>query len=184
MLATIGLTLFEGVETGIIAGVGLSLALHLYRTSRPHSAVIGRVPGTEHFRNVERYDVETDPHLLFLRVDESLYFANARHLEDRILNLSAAKPELQHVVLACQAVNDIDTSALETLEALNRQLAENQIQLHLAEVKGPVSDRLRETDFPDQLTGRFFLSTYDAWHCLHDGAAANGTLPRRSSSGT
>ncbi len=88
------------------------------------------------------------------------------------------------MVLACQAVNDIDTSALETLEALNRQLAENQIQLHLAEVKGPVSDRLRETDFPDQLTGRFFLSTYDAWHCLHDGAAANGTLPRRSSSGT
>ncbi|MDX1464611.1 MAG: SulP family inorganic anion transporter, partial [Halomonas sp.] len=172
MLATLALTLLHGVESGILAGVGLSLALHLYRTSRPHSAVVGRVPGSEHFRNVRRHAVETDERLAILRIDESLYFANARYLEDTVMALAARQPGLRHVVLACQAVNVIDASALESLEAINARLGDAAIALHLAEVKGPVMDRLAHTDFCRALTGRVYLSTYDAWRALHDERAA------------
>jgi SulP family sulfate permease len=166
MLATIVITLLQGVEAGILAGVGLSLALHLYRTSRPHSAVVGRLAGTEHFRNVERHQVETDPHLLLLRVDESLYFPNARYLEDRVLELVSQHPQMQHLVLSCQAINHIDASALDSLESINQRLKDAGIQLHLAEVKGPVMDRLQLVEFPAQLNGRVFMSTYEAWQAL------------------
>ncbi|WP_445158231.1 SulP family inorganic anion transporter [Halomonas sp. E14] len=171
MLATLGVTLAHGVESGILAGVGLSLALHLYYTSRPHSAIVGRVPGTEHFRNVQRHRVETDPRLAILRVDESLYFANARYLEDTVMELAARQPGLEHIVLACQAVNVIDASALESLEAINARLKDASVRLHLAEVKGPVMDRLQHTAFCQALTGQVFLSTYDAWRALRDNTA-------------
>lgn len=167
MLATLVLTLVEGVEIGILAGVGLSLSVHLYRTSRPHSAEVGRVPGSEHFRNVQRHRVETDERLVILRIDESLYFANARYLEDTVLDLVASHPRLKHLVLACQAVNGIDASALESLETIQHRLAEAGIRLHLAEVKGPVMDRLAPTEFLTGLNGQVFLSTYDAWRTLH-----------------
>ncbi|WP_043526159.1 SulP family inorganic anion transporter [Litchfieldella xinjiangensis] len=160
---TIFLTLLEGVEAGIIAGVALSIGLFLYRTSRPHSALVGRVPGTEHFRNVERHEVESASHVALLRVDESLYFANARYLEDTVYELVASRPELEHVVLICSAVNLIDASALESLDAINARLKDSDVTLHLAEVKGPVMDRLKHSDLLDELTGRVFLSTYSAW---------------------
>ncbi len=177
MLATLTLTLVQGVESGILAGVALSLGLHLYRTSRPHSAVVGRVPGSEHFRNVRRHAVETDERLAILRVDESLYFANARYLEDTVMALAARQPGLEHLVLACQAVNVIDASALESLEAINRRLKDAGVALHLAEVKGPVMDRLAETDFCRELGGRVFLSTFDAWQALHGAEATRDETP-------
>ncbi|AXY42267.1 sulfate permease [Halomonas sp. JS92-SW72] len=177
MLATIAVTLVVGVESGIMAGVGLSLALHLYRTSRPHSAVVGLVPGSEHFRNVERHSVETDPRLAILRVDESLYFANARYLEDTVMALAARQPGLAHIVLACQAVNVIDASALESLEAINARLKDSGVALHLAEVKGPVMDRLQHTEFCHEMTGKVFLSTFDAWQELR--GESDGSLSRR-----
>lgn len=166
MFATILLTLIQGVEAGILAGVGLSIGLYLYRTSRPHTAVIGLVPGTEHFRNVQRHQVETDDETVVLRVDESLYFANARYLEETILELIAKTPAMKNLVLACQAVNQVDASALESLEAINRRMRDSGIALHLAEVKGPVMDRLSQTHFCAELSGRIFLSTYQAWKAL------------------
>ncbi|RBP28619.1 SulP family sulfate permease [Marinobacter pelagius] len=166
MLATIILTLVHGVEAGIIVGVALSIGLYLYRTSRPHSAVVGRIPGTEHFRNVQRHKVEIDDSTVVLRVDESLYFANARYLEETVLELVSDNPEMKNLVLACQAVNEIDASALESLEAINSRLEDAGIHLHLSEVKGPVMDRLKRTHFCEELTGQIFLSTYDAWKAL------------------
>ncbi|MDT0500427.1 MULTISPECIES: sulfate permease [unclassified Halomonas] len=166
MAATILLTLTEGVEAGIISGVLLSIGLFLYRTSRPHSAVVGRIPGTEHFRSTQRHEVETLGHVAFLRIDESLYFANARYLEDTVMQIVARYPGLEHVVLICSAVNLIDASALESLEAINERLNEAGVTLHLAEVKGPVMDRLKRSDFLDDLTGRVFLSTFAAWQAF------------------
>ncbi len=166
MALTILLTLGDGVESGIIAGVLLSMAIFLYRTSRPHSALVGRLPGTEHFRNVERHDTETASQVALLRIDESLYFANARYLEDTVYSLVASRPELEHVVLICSAVNLIDASALESLDAINARLKDSRVTLHLAEVKGPVMDKLKNSDFLDDLTGRVFLSTYAAWEEL------------------
>lgn len=166
MAATILGTLFVGVEIGVVMGVVLSLLLHLYRTSRPHMAVVGQLSGTQHFRNVERHVVETSPEILSLRVDESLYFANTRYLEDRIAALVAERPQLKHVVLMCSAVNIIDASALESLEEINHRLKDAGITFHLSEVKGPVMDRLKRTHFLEGLTGKVFLSQYDALRCL------------------
>jgi len=165
-LATIALTLGFGVEAGILAGVGLSIFLHLYTSSRPHVAVLGLVPGSEHFRNIRRHDVVTAPHVLMMRIDESLYFANARFLEDHVADAVAADPALRHVVLMCSAVNEIDASALESLEAIDQRLKAAGLRLHLSEVKGPVMDRLKRTDFLDHLSGDVFLTQYDAFHAL------------------
>ncbi|MFP3344364.1 sulfate permease [Halomonas sp. SIMBA_159] len=166
MIATMLLTLLHSVEMGIVSGVMLSLGLHLYRTSQPHSAVVGRVPGTEHFRNVKRHQVETDEQVAMLRIDESLYFANARYLEDTVMALAARSPSLKHMVLTCQAVNIIDASALESLEAINARLKDAGVMLHLAEVKGPVMDRLKDTDLYHELTGKMFFTTFEAWQAL------------------
>jgi len=177
MAATILLTLISGVEAGIIAGVSLSILLYLHRTSKPHSALVGRVPGTEHFRNVERFDVEIDRRVLTLRIDESLYFANARYLEDRVYDLISANKEVKDFVLMCPAVNLIDASALESLEAINQRLKDSGVSFHLSEVKGPVMDRLKRSHFLDELSGKVFLSQYEAWETLrtHDNA-----LPQKS----
>ncbi|MCP1336939.1 SulP family inorganic anion transporter [Futiania mangrovi] len=178
--ATILITLGFGVELGIIAGVGLSIAFHLFRTSRPHCAVVGQVPGTEHFRNIDRHEVVTDPEVFSIRVDESLYFPNARFLEDRIYDAVAADARIRHVVLMCPAVNFIDASALESLEAINHRLKDSGVTLHLTEVKGPVMDRLKRAHFLDELSGRVFLTQYDALAALNP-ELAHTTLaaPRR-----
>ncbi|EDZ44687.1 sulfate permease [Rhodobacterales bacterium Y4I] len=168
--ATLLMTLGLGVEAGVSAGVITSLLLHLYKTSRPHVAEVGRVPGTEHFRNIHRHKVETCPGLLSLRIDESLYFVNARFLENLVLDRLARDKDLRHVVLMCSAVNEIDYSALENLEAINQRLKEQGIGLHLSEVKGPVMDRLQKTHFLDELNGRVYLSQFHAWQELSAAA--------------
>ncbi|SEK42506.1 SulP family inorganic anion transporter [Pacificibacter marinus] len=166
VLATILLTLGLGVETGVSAGVILSIGLHLYKTSRPHIAEVGLVPGTEHFRNIKRHDVLTAPHVVTIRVDESLYFANARFLEDYIYDRVADCDEIKHIILMCPAVNEIDHSALESLEAINLRLKDMGILLHLSEVKGPVMDRLQKSHFLQALTGQVFLSQFAAIKAL------------------
>ena len=160
--ATMAVTLAVGVETGVITGVLVSILIHLYKSSRPHIATVGQVPKSEHYRNVLRYDVLTQPHILTIRVDESLYFANARYLEDHLFARATHQPQLRHVVLMCSAVNTIDMSALDSLEAVNTRLEDMGVSFHLSEVKGPVMDRLTGTEFLAQLTGKIFLSQKQA----------------------
>lgn len=171
MAVTVVGTLVFGVEVGVVAGIVLSILLLLYRTSRPHCAVVGQVPGTEHFRNVKRHEVVTSRRVITLRVDESLYFANARFLEDTIYEIVAERPEIEHVVLMCSAVNAIDASALESLEAINLRLRDAGVTFHLSEVKGPVMDRLRDTHFLAELSGRVYLSQFDAMKSLDPDCA-------------
>lgn len=161
--ATILLTLGLGVEVGVASGVVISILLHLNKTSRPHVAEVGLVPGTQHFRNIHRHKVETDPTLVILRVDESLYFVNARFLEDLIQKRVANGSDVKNVVLMFSAVNEVDYSALESLEAINRRLTDMGVGLHLSEVKGPVMDRLKRSHLLDELNGEIFLSQFDAW---------------------
>ena len=178
MAATILTTLALGVEVGVVVGVVLSILLLLYRMSRPHCAVVGQVPGTEHFRNVKRHEVVTSPSVVTLRVDESLYFANARFLEDQIYALVAERPEVRQVVLMCSAVNAIDASALESLEAINHRLKDAGVLFHLSEVKGPVMDRLERASFLDELTGQVFLSQFTAMAALDPAATARALRPQ------
>ncbi|MFN5339157.1 MAG: SulP family inorganic anion transporter [Burkholderiales bacterium] len=182
-LATLLMTLVQGVEVGLVVGVAGSLVLFLYRTSRPHIAEVGQVPGTEHFRNVLRHHVATSPRLVSLRVDESLYFANARALEDRINDLVAERPALKHVVLQCSAINDIDASALESLEAIDHRLRDAGLRLHLSEVKGPVMDRLQATEFVARLSGKIYLSHYQAIAQLSPEILTSSTAQRQVNQG-
>ena len=122
----------------------------------------GQIPGTTSFRNVERNAVVTDPEILSLRVDESLYFPNARFIEDLINDAVAANPAVRHVILECPAVNAIDASGLESLESINRRLADGGITFHLSEVKGPVMDQLKRSHFLQELSGKVHLSHFDA----------------------
>lgn len=158
MAVTVLVTLLVGVESGVIVGVSLSLMLFLWRASRPHAAIVGRVPETEHFRNVKRHKVFTDPRILTIRIDESLTYLNARWLEEFVLEAVAEQPQLKHLILMCSAVNGIDASALESLEAINHRLCDGGIRLHLSEVKGPVMDALQRSHFLEKLTGQVYLS--------------------------
>lgn len=189
MAATVLVTLLMGVEPGVIAGVGLSLALFLWRASRPHAAIVGRVPQTEHFRNVMRHKVLTDPRILTIRIDESLTYLNARWLEEFVLEQVADHPHLRHLILMCSAVNAIDASALESIEAINHRLADSGVALHLSEVKGPVMDALERSHLLRDLTGQTWLSQNDAFSALliqadeddappmpHDPWAARGLI--------
>ena len=158
--ATMSVTLIMGVELGVIAGVLISILSHVYKSSRPHIAIVGQIPGTEHYRNVLRHDVLVNPQVLTIRVDESLYFANTRFLEDRIYSEVAKQSEIKHVILMCSAVNAIDMSALESLELINERLRLGGIKFHLSEVKGPVMDKLEGTSLLTHLSGDIFLSQH------------------------
>jgi SulP family sulfate permease len=183
LLATLAGVLLLGVEEGVILGVVLSLATLLWRSSRPHIAVIGRIPGSEHFRNVERHHVETLPDVLMLRIDADLFFGNVDavvdHLDRLLKARSAEGLATRHVVLVMSAVSLVDTSGLYALQEINRTLQERQIKLHLSEVKGPVMDRLQYSDLLSrQLSGQVFLSTAQAFHSL-----AESVCTQRSNDG-
>ncbi|KFB68748.1 sulfate permease [Candidatus Accumulibacter vicinus] len=179
LLATVAGVLLLGVEEGVILGVVLSLATLIWRTSRPHIAVIGRIPGSEHFRNVERHDVETLPEVLMLRVDADLYFGNVDAVVDRLENLLKARAAqgrvTGHVLLVMSAVSLIDTTGLYALTEINRSLQAQGIKLHLSEVKGPVMDRLQQSELlGKELSGQVFLSTAQAFRSLAEEASPAG----------
>ncbi len=159
---TFGVTLWVDLVSGLMAGVLASLVLHIWHSSRPHIATVGHVPGTEHYRNVLRHEVITHPEVLGLRPDESLFFANARFLEDHVAAAVAAQPLVRHVVLQCNAINDIDASGLESLQTIDQRLREQGILLHLSEVKGPVMDRLQRSDWLKTMGGQVFLTHHQA----------------------
>ncbi|MDX1490341.1 MAG: sulfate permease [Pseudohongiellaceae bacterium] len=165
---TMLVTLFYGVEAGVSCGILVSIALHLYRTSKPHIAEVGLIEGSEHFRNVQRYQVITHPQILSIRVDESLFFANAAFLADKIYAYAFKNDEISDIILMCTAVNEIDVTALETLEAINLQLKQQGIRFHLSEVKGPVMDMLNKSDFLQHLSGNVYLSQFDAFNAVKD----------------
>ena len=172
LLSTFTCVLVLGVELGILSGIAISFLLLLYRSSQPHIAIVGRVGNSQHFRNIERHEVTTDKHILAIRVDESLYFANTRFVEDFIRTQCTCHREVAHVVILCNAVNFIDASALESLENLTAQLTSEGVTLHLAEVKGPVMDQLKDTRFLQLLSpGQVFFTADDAMRELEERQA-------------
>ena len=103
----------------------------------------------------------TSKKIISLRIDESLYFPNARYLEDSVNSYVGKEPEIKDVILMFSAINYLDASALESLEAINRRLADAKVKLHLSEVKGPVMDQLKRTHFLSELSGQVFLSQFE-----------------------
>jgi SulP family sulfate permease len=158
-----------GIEEGIALGVIITVLSYLRRTSHPHIAVVGRINGTEHFRNIKRHDVETWKNILLIRIDENISFANVSYIIDFIEEETINNTKLKHVVLIFSSVSHIDTTAFEALESLISSLKNKAILLHLAEVKGPVLDKLKETHFLEDLNpGQVFFQTIEAVNVLSD----------------
>lgn len=167
LILTFLTVLATGVETGILVGVVLAVVLYLWRTSRPHVAIVGRLGETETYRNIKRHPVKTCPHVVAVRVDESLYFANTKYLEDTLLGIVAEQPEVKHLLLIGSAVNFIDASALGTLESLVGELRAAGVEFYLSDIKGPVMDRLTSIGFVETIgADHIFLSTHEAMTAL------------------
>lgn len=165
-LATFLAVLLLGVQYGVLAGVVLAMALHIRTTVNPHMPLVGRFPGTEHYRDAQRFVVETNDQVKTLRIDESLYYANARSLEDRVATIVSENPGLSDLILMCTAVNRIDASALSSLETINNRLRSADINLHFSDMQSRVRERLFRSSFLDRLTGQIFLSQHEAMEAL------------------
>ncbi len=167
LLITFFAVLGIGVESGILVGVAAAILMFIWRTSRPHIAVVGRLGDSEIYRNVLRHEVTTHPEIVAVRIDQSLYFANTKYLEDTVLGIVADKPEIKYFLLIGTAINFIDASALETLESLNHELRDAGVDLHFAAIKGPVMDKLKQIDFVHHIgPDHFHESTHDAMKAL------------------
>ena len=142
-------------------------------------AVVGRVPGTEHFRNIDRHQVETLTGLIALRIDESLYFANAQIIEEKVEALIQSNTDTRTVLMILSAVNQLDSTALAMLTDMQKDLAARKITLQFAEIKGPVLDRLRSTPLGKKMHDQIFLSTHEAFvaHALQTSKAKKNSSP-------
>ena len=161
LLATFAATLTLGITTGLALGVLLSLALFILRTTRPHTAVLGRLPNTTVYRNRDRFpDALPTPGLIIVRLDAQLYFANAAFLRETLLRLVDESPDpVRAVILDASSIHDIDLSALTTLREVHQTLCARHIALHLADVKGPVRDTLARSGFYKELGEHHFSFT-------------------------
>jgi SulP family sulfate permease len=155
-----------GAERGIVLGIVLSLTILIWRTSHPPIIEVGRRPGGEHFRNAERQSVQRLPHVLMLRIDQSLFFGNATAVTEHVEKTLLERPELRHIVLLLSAVNDIDLTAAQALIELNRILELKAIKLHFAEAKDPVLESLRRTPLLQELSGKVFRRAVQAFDTL------------------
>jgi len=165
-IATFLSVLLLGVQWGVLVGVVLAMALHIRMTLQPHMALVGRFPGTQHYRDAGRFNVETSEVVKTLRIDESLYYANARYLEDKVARVVEESPEMTDLVLMCTAVNHIDASALSSLEEINKRLKSADISLHFSDMQSRVKERLHRSNFLDRLSGQIFLSQHEAMEAL------------------
>lgn len=165
LAATFLATLFLGIQLGIGIGVALSLAVHIYRGMRPHLAILGRIPGTEVFRNVDRFaEVESTPGILILRFDGPLFFANIGYFREQLAaTIDRQAIPVSTIVLNAEGISSMDTTATDALQDLVGELAKKKIDLLFAGVIGPVRDTLARSGLTDQLgTGSFAFDVADA----------------------
>ena len=161
-LTTLISVLILGIEKGITLGIILTFASYLRKASHPHIAVVGRLPNTKHYRNIKRHKVETWEHLLLMRIDENITFANINFVEEFIETQLRNAPNVKHIVLIFTSVSDIDMTAIEALEQLNESLKNIGITLNFAEVKGFLLDKLEKSDLFTHLNGELFFDVEEA----------------------
>ena len=165
LTATFVGTLALGIEEGIAIGVVLSLLVVIYRSSKPHYAVLGKVKGTPFFRNVKRFnDLDVKPDTLIIRFDADLYYANIEYFLT-CFNQEVDKkgPGLKYIILNAESISSLDSTAVSAIENLTKELHEKGITLLFANVKGPVRDILSKCHSFEKIGfNSFFLCTQDA----------------------
>jgi SulP family sulfate permease len=165
LMSTFVVTLTLGIEIGIATGVMLSLAMVIFRSTRPHLAELGRIPNTPHYRNVNRFGtVETRPDILLVRFDGPLYFANGNYFKDKVNELARSKgPELKLILLNAESMTSLDSSGVHTLEAWVKEWQQRGVKVYLSGVIGPVRDLLRRWGLVEVIGEKhFFLANQPA----------------------
>jgi sulfate permease, SulP family len=140
LVVTFLTTLTFGVELGLLTGVGINLAVHVARGIRPALVELGRVPGTDVYRNVARYPTVTDPSGVVLRLDGPLDFLSVQTVTGRLRRLAVDRPELTWMVLDASGVTGMDSSGVHALHETQEHLAEAGVALHLCSLRGPQRD--------------------------------------------
>jgi SulP family sulfate permease len=145
LLATFATTLTMGIETGILTGVVLSLSMVIYSSSRPHYAVLGRLPNTTIYKNIARFpEAEEEEGVLIIRLDARLYFANQEYVHEALLREVAARPEIELMIVDSVSISMVDSSAVAMLQDLQRELMRLGIALRFLGLIGPVRDAFRK----------------------------------------
>lgn len=157
-------TLVLGIELGILVAVVASMLVVFARMSKPHTAVLGRIPGTTSYRNIDRFpEAEVDDGIRVVRIDAAMSFANSQFVKRLTLDAAASiEAEPRVLVLDCSGINDIDATGAETLSEIITELDESPVTLHLSDVKGPVRDVLRRAGLWDRLAGRIHATPHQA----------------------
>ncbi len=148
--------LIIGVEIGLMIGVFLSISFFLQQASRPQITQVGRLPKTQFFRSIERYEVEILPDSLFARVDENIFFANANNIEVKLLELMGQAEFPRDLIIVCSAINRIDSTGLQMISRLSSRLEESDSFLHLSDLKGTLLNKLDHNDLQTRISGRIF----------------------------
>jgi SulP family sulfate permease len=170
LLATFLITLTVGIKEGILLGVLISLLLLVYRTSRPHIAVLGRIRNTDYFKNIARFPEETETfnHILIIRFDAQLYFGNTEYFKKELQNQLRLKGrEVKYIILNAEAINYIDSSAIHMLRQIIEELKNKEIKLLVAGAIGPARDIFYSSGLVDAIgKDNFFVKTNEALeHC-------------------
>jgi SulP family sulfate permease len=170
---TFVVTLFVGIEEGIGIGVAASLGLFVYRSTKPHNAVLGKLPGSENYRNVENFpEAEEVPGLKIWRFDASFYFANADYFRDQIDHLLVTAEDerpVSAILLDAAGINDLDASAEQMLHDIHERLEAAGIALYFANVKGPVREVMRRGHLIDEVgEDHFFFDVHEAVQTIRE----------------
>ena len=165
LLITCLLTLFVGITEGILIGALLSLLLMVVRTSKPHYAVLARVSGTNYYKNISRFetDTEVDDDVLIIRFDAQLFFGNREYFRKIITEETVKKPNLKGFILVARGITYIDSSGLSTLRTMVKWFQEKGILFMVAGAIGPARDVLLQSKLTDLIQEKnMFAKTADA----------------------
>lgn len=162
-------TLLLGIEEGILIGAGLSLVWIIFSTTRPHVAILGKVPDALHYKNIDRFDnLEVRPEILIYRFDAQLYFANVNFFIDKIIEeINIKGAELQLLIIDANSINNVDSSGLHAIEEVLTYCKDRNIRVAFSSVKGPVRDILKKAEvFKKAGENNFFFKVQDAVDCF------------------
>ncbi len=189
-LVTFATVLALGVEIGLIAGVLLSIAFFLRRSSRGQVTVVGLVGDADRLsavcgndaqsRGADREQAQTGQRIIAIRVDENLFFGNAENIETRLLRIIDRRPGTERVILVCGGINVVDVSGVEMLARLNDSLDQQGIDLHLSDVKPSVEAQLKRSRLLEELTGRLFSTTAQAATALERETTGDKVVRKRA----
>ncbi len=175
MATTFIATIFFGIQEGLITGVFLSLGLVIYKSTYPHSAVLGKLPDTPYYRNLDRFpEALNRKDVLVYRFDAQLYFANINYFIDTLCESIKSKGDnLNVIVINSQAINGLDMSAIYGLKTLIEDLKTRNIEVYFSEVIGPVRDMMKKTGIYDLVgNDHFHMRVQDAID-HYDGKSKN-----------